>query len=148
MHCGIWGNPKLLWSDIILIYSVISRYSLLGVQGLYFGVLSKEVCLVLVKLSCMPTTLTEDSMSCSRLVKCTKCRYTWLCLLLLEFSIIVNKVLTLFSISRKHLYVNQLPCSHKYQCLWQNSLRVVICWSQQMQKQGSYVICFTELSIS
>lgn len=148
MHCGIWGNPKLLWSDIILIFSVISRYSLLGAQGLYFGVLSKEVCLVLVKLSCMPTTLTEDSVSCSRLVKCSKCRYTWLCLLLLEFSIIVNKVLTLFSISRKNLYVNQLPCSYKYQCLWQNSLRVVICWSQQMQKQGSYVICFTELSIS
>lgn len=95
----------------------------------------------------MPTTLTEDSVSCSRPVKCTKCRYTWLCLLLLEFSIIVNKVLILFSISRQYVYVNQLPCSHKYQFARQNSLRVVICWSQQMQAQGSYVICFTELNI-
>ena len=38
-------------------------------EQLYFGVLSREVCLVLVKLSCMPTTLTDDSVSCFRPVK-------------------------------------------------------------------------------
>lgn len=71
---ALWdmGEPQTSYAEEILSPNyfdlqrdfLIFTFRLPGEQ-LYFGVLSREVCLVLVKLLCMSTTLTDDSVSLS-----------------------------------------------------------------------------------
>ena len=75
MHCGTERAPNFHEEEMLspLYFDLQRDFPLftfrLPREQLYFGVLSREVCLVLVKLSCMPTTLTDDSVSCFRPVK-------------------------------------------------------------------------------